>query len=165
MKRILAISLALIIGLSLSAQIQNKILGFTLGETTKSEVYNKYKSQELFTELDGDIAVGNLKFAGQVWDVTLFRFYNDKLMVVQFSVSESTTPLTILESLWVDFKYKLENKYSDYYINSLTDFILFSDFKTDLSLSFFDVNGMGLNLSYSDCALREQYKQAEEDEL
>ena len=40
----------------MSAQIQNKILGFTLGTSTKYEVRSKYKYDKGFNEdSDGDI--------------------------------------------------------------------------------------------------------------
>lgn len=165
MKKVLAIFLALIIGLSMSAQIQNKFLGFTLGTTTKSEVYNKYKNEkDLIVEGD-DIYVGDLKFAGQVWDITTFRFYNNRLMAIQFSITDRNTPESLMESTWEIFKGKLWNKYSDYYFTSSTsDFILYSDGNIDLTLSR-SVVGKGVNLLYCDCVLREQQKISEDSEL
>ena len=96
MKKVLVIFLALIIGLSMSAQIQNKILGFTLGETTKSEVYNKYKNEPLFVEDEsGILGIGGLQFAGQVWDIVSFEFENN-------SISASMSN----EGLKINFKIK-----------------------------------------------------------
>ena len=46
MKKVFVIFLALIIGLSMSAQIQTKFFGFKLGTSTKSEVHNKYKNEK-----------------------------------------------------------------------------------------------------------------------
>lgn len=165
MKKVLAIFLAFIIGLSMSAQIQNKLLGFTLGSTTKSEVYNKYKNEELFTANGDDIGVGDLKFAGQTWDVTIFRFYNNKLMLVQFSVTDGMSPLSAIETVWESFKQKLMKKYDTYYLYSSTsDFLSFSDNITHLSLSRF-VYGTGVNLLYYDIALADQQSVEEEGEL
>lgn len=154
MKRIFIIAIALFIGLSVSAQIQNKILGFTLGTSTKNEVRDKYKNEIIFAEEGDDIYVGNLEFAGQTWDITNFRFYDNKLLYVLFSISEPSTPSDIITSAFESYKVKLWDKYSDYYIKdcSTSDFIMYTDNKTYLALTFSD----GLSLIYSDCALSEQ---------
>ena len=65
MKRFFIIAIALFFGVSMSAQIQNKILRFTLGTSTKNEVIDKYKNEKIFVEEGYDICVGNLEFAGQ----------------------------------------------------------------------------------------------------
>ncbi len=168
MKKVFAIFLALIIGLSMSAQIQNKILGFTLGSTTKSEVYNKYKNQELFSaDDDGTISVGNIVFAGQKWDLTLFCFHNNKLLYVQFSLAEQMTSLSIMDSVWESFQNKLWNKYSNYAVDSQrSDMIFYTDGITRLSLAYMYIsNGKLLALQYADINLSEQKSQAEIDEL
>ncbi|MBR5725247.1 MAG: hypothetical protein IKX56_00770 [Muribaculaceae bacterium] len=168
MKRILTIFLALIIGLSMSAQIQNKILGFTLGTTTKSEVYNKYKNQEYFSaDDDGTISVGDIVFAGQKWDLTLFSFYNNILLSVQFNLGEQMTSLNIMDSAWESFQNKLWDKYSDYAVDSQrSDMIFYTDGITRLSLAYLYISSNKiLTLQYADTDLSEQKSQAEIDEL
>lgn len=166
MKKVLTIFLALIIGLSVSAQIQTKFFGFKLGTSTKSEVYNKYKNEKNFLEEDGVIYVGDLKFAGHEWVVTAFGFYNNKLMYVAFTDQEPLTTSHFMESTWTDIKNRLFDKYSDYCINTTPSRIYYSDGSTNLSFSLSDETGtMMLILYYSNIALKELERQAEEDEL
>lgn len=167
MKKVLAIFLALIIGLSMSAQIQNKILGFTLGSTHKSEVYNKYKSDPLFIEKDnGDICTSDVTFAGHEWDMVFFNFVDNKLSGVTFSDIETETPVKIMESTWENLKDKLWQKYSQYYEKTTYDMILFSDDANKVALSLSDTSGrLLLMLYYANTALNLQKLQAEEDEL
>ena len=169
MKRTILILAAIIIGLSMSAQIQNKFLGFTLGSTTKSEIYNKYKNAELLkVDEMGDISVGNLVFADTRWDFTTFNFYNNILYSVQFSLSEELTSLALMNSAWDSFNTKLWNKYSDYYIanNSTSEMKIYIDGKIGLSLFY-----MGepfrriMGLQYLDINLYLQRSQAADDEL
>lgn len=169
MKKVLAIFLALIIGLSMSAQINNKLLGFTLGTTTKSQVYNKYKNEKIFTvDEKGDIYVGDLVFAGQKWDITTFYFYNNKLESIQFGDVEDMTPQYLMQTIWEGLIISLNNKYSDYLItDSSPDFTYYYDGITDLVLSYSQIppNQKGLVLRYYDHSLRLSRMQAEEDEL
>ena len=168
MKKVLVIFLALIIGLSMSAQIQNKPLGFTLGETTKSEVYNKYKNEPLFLEDEtGLIGVGGLQFAGQTWDIVTFEFYNNRLFAVQFFLTEPQTSRQLMDVLWDNFQLNLLEKYGEYYYdNSKPDFKLYSDGKTDLSLSYQYLSGnKGLSLRYCDRTMAEQKNKDGIDDL
>ena len=167
MKKVLAIFLAFIIGLSMSAQIQNKLLGFTLGKTNRSEVYNKYKNDTYFIEKeDGSICSTDVTFAGHEWDMVVFNFVDNKLSAVAFSDIETETPVKIMESTWKSLKERLWNKYSKYYENTTDDMILYSDDTNKLVLRFSDSTGrLLLLLYYTNIALTVQQMQAEEDEL
>ncbi len=167
MKKVLAIFLAFIIGLSMSAQIQNKLLGFTLGKTNRSEIYNKYKNDRYFMErADGSICTGDIKFAGHEWDMVAFTFVDNKLSSVAFSDIETETPVSIMESTWQNLKDKLTKKYSQYYEKTTYDMILYSDDNNKLGLSFSETSGrMLLMLYYTNIALNLQQIQADEDEL
>ena len=166
MKKVFVIFLALIIGLSMSAQIQTKFFGFKLGTSTKSEVHNKYKNEKNFLEEDGVIYVGDLKFAGHEWGVTAFGFYNNKLMYVAFTDQEPSTTFQLMELTWKDIKNRLSDKYSDYYIDTTSSRIYYSDGSTNLTFGLSDETGtMMLMLYYSNIALKEKERQAEEDEL
>ena len=166
MKRILAISLTLILGLSLSAQIQNKFMGFTLGKSTKSEVYNKIKSNEAFYENNNRCCISNVKFAGYTWDIANFEFYDDRLVAVSFSDLETSTPASLIESTWRTIKDKLWNKYDKYYITTTSEILLFSDNITDVALSLSDSDGvLVLVLMYQNRDLSIQQRAAETDEL
>lgn len=167
MSRIISLFVSIIIGLSLSAQIQTKFLGFTLGSTTKSTVYNKYQHEELFNEDEkGDISVGHLVFAGTKWDVTTFYFFNNKLCSVQFYLSEPLTQASLIESTWESMKTKLWDKYSKYYVESSTPkMIMYADDMTYMGITFIDQSYIALSIQYYDITLLMQQNQAEADEL
>lgn len=167
MKKVLAIFLAFIIGLSMSAQIQNKLLGFTLGTTTKPEVRNKYKYDKGFNEdSSGDIFVKNIRFASNDWDYVHFHFYNNKLSSVDFSNVEPFTSIPIMESRWYNLKDRIYNKYGDYYLRTQSSMIMYSDGVTSIALNLSDdTGGMILMLYYSNDALIRQELQAGDDEL
>ena len=168
MKRELVIFLAFIIGLSTSAQIQTKIFGFTLGTSTKAEVYNKYKYESNFLDSEDCYCIADKKFAGYEWDLVSFYFFNNKLAGVSFTSLEPSTPLHIIESEWTVLKDKLGNKYSNFFIPTSADMILYSDGITNIVLKFGDLAGSGqygLILYYSNRALTEGKMDAEEDEL
>ena len=167
MKKVLAIFLAFIIGLSMSAQIQNKLLGFTLGTTTKAEVYEKYKDEGRFREnSSGGYSIGNIEFAGHKWDITSFRFYHDRLLSVQFTLIDLATPISLMDASWDSLSLILLDKYGDYNYYSTSEYQIFQDDQTHLALSYtYSGNNKALTLIYSDRALREQKRQAEEDEL
>ena len=167
MKRVLFIFTAVIIGLSMSAQIQNTLLGFTLGHTPKSDVYNKYKSDIFFTEKeDGSICTSDVIFAGHEWDMVIFEFVDNKLSSVIFSDIETQTPAKSIESTWKSLKDKLWNKYSGYYEKTTYDMILYSDDTNKLVLLLSDSSGcLILMLQYVNTALTLQKMRAEEDEL
>lgn len=169
MKKVLAIFLSFLIGISMSAQIQNKILGFTLGTTTKSQINNKYNDESILIEDElGSISVGNIVFAGQKWDIVTFYFYNNILESIQFCETEVLTPRYLMQSIWDGIKNSLWNKYSEYLIeDSSPEFILYSDGITDLALSYSNtpLDEKGLALRYYDQSLRKLRMQAEEDDL
>lgn len=167
MKKVLAIFLAFIIGLSMSAQIQNKLLGFTLGSTTKAEVYENYKNEKHFMEKSDSYSVGGtIEFAGQKWNITTFTFYHDRLLSVQFSLIDLGTSISIMDSTWDYLRLTLLDKYGDFNYYSTSEYLLFQDDQTHLALSYtYSGNNKALTLIYSDRALREQKRQAEEDEL
>lgn len=167
MKRILTIFLAIFVGLSMSAQIQRTFLDFTLGSTTKSEVYNKYKNEKLFTEDDnGNYAVGGLVFAGQKWDLTTFAFYKNKLLYVHFALIGYITPENILNSVWDDIRFRLLDKYADYNYYLTSEYAFFKDGKTQISCSYYsspETNAVAL--MYTDEALENQQKAERDSEL
>lgn len=167
MKKVLAIFLAFIIGLSMSAQIQNKLLGFTLGTTTKPEVYEKYKDEKHFMEKSDSYSVGGtIEFAGQKWNITTFTFYHDRLLSVQFTLVDLATPISLMDASWDSLSLILLDKYGDYNYYSTSEYQIFQDDQTHLALSYtYSGNNKALTLIYSDRALREQKRQAEEDEL
>lgn len=166
MKKVFAIFLALLIGLSVSAQIQNKILGFTLGTSTKNEVKNKYKYHQNFREEDRDIFINFVEFAGNDWDFVHFHFYKNKLASVDFSNIAPYTSPQILESRWSNLRDRLYNKYSAYYVNMNGSMLLFSDDVTNVALKLSDETGsLMLMLYYSNDYLMKQEVQAIDDEL
>lgn len=168
MKRIISIVLLLVCVLTASAQIQRNFLGFTLGVTTKSVVYNKYKhNKSLQINEDGDLRVSNITFAGQKWDLVLFKFANNKLQAVSFFSTEPNTTITEMDMAWNRLSENLLIKYGKYYRDSSTsEHLMFTDGKTNLSLSYSVIEYYkGLSLFYFDRKLFNQQTQKEFDEL
>lgn len=168
MKRTLSICLLLLCVLSASAQIQRNFLGYTLGSTTKSVIYNKYKTNKLFHRYaNGDFCVGDITFAGQKWDVVMFEFTNNKLASIQFFLTEPISSISEMDIVWDRLSGRLLEKYSDYYREASTsDVLQFVDSKTFLSLMYRSINySKGLALRYSDRDLTRQQTQSEIDEL
>ena len=167
MKRYLTILLALVIGLSMSAQIQRTFLGFTLGTTTKSEVYEKYKGNDNFSEdKDGGYSVTNIEFAGQKWDIANFDFSDDLLLSVHFSMLSMFTSESILDSVWENLRLKLMEKYGDYNYFSTSEYLLFKDDATKLSITNSYAGGYKvLLIKYTDSALKDKQTQVNDSEL
>lgn len=167
MKRILTIFLAIFISISSSAQIQNKLLGFTLGTTTKTAVYNYYKNNHTkVIKNNDDYVVEKVKFAGQVWDYTFFSFHKGKLYSVYFNKSDFFTSLAVLDGLWEHLSTTLMNKYGDYCLNTSSEKIMFSDGKTDVSITYNYLDGhKGIGLMYTNRGLRVQKDEADDNEL
>ena len=96
-----------------------------------------------------------------------FRFYDNNLYAVQFFLTEPQSSITLMDSVWDSLRDILWNKYSEYYRESSTsDFILYKDDNTTVSLSYSYLSrDKGLGLYYSDRALSKQKSQSEEDEL
>ena len=170
MKRILTILLALVIGLSMSAQIQRSFLGFTLGKTTTSEVHNKYKNESNFSiKKNGDCGLSyNIDFAGYSWEHVSFEFYKGKLYRITFFTSQSL--YSDYSKFWNKLKSSLNRKYSQYYLKSSTnDSIQYSDYNTSITLKYYIATAayreVFYHLIYTDCSLSNQKAIDEENEL
>ena len=73
-----------------TAQIQRKILDFTLGVSNKTEVLSYLKSNHYkYSYEDGEYEVRKVTFAGHNWPVAYFSFYKGKLYgnYVQFDLN------------------------------------------------------------------------------
>ena len=170
MKKVLVIFLAIIIGLSMSAQIQNKILGFTLGTTSKTTVLNQYKTK--ITKADYNAGetyrIQDVSFAGQIWDLAYFVFVNNKLCTVSFQSTDDNIPTSILDLSWENLKKSLNKKYSQFYLSnrSTSEIKEYSDGTTYLTLSYeYFMYCMVLNISYTNEYLLHQKVKAAEDDL
>ena len=170
MKKVLAIFLALIIGLSMSAQIQTKILGFTLGTTSKTSVLNHYKTRitRVNHNADETYRIQDVNFAGLIWDYAYFAFVNDKLYRVSFQSSSNNIPASLLDLDWENLKSSLNKKYSQFYLSnrSTSEIKEYSDGTTYLTLNYeFFMDRMILCISYSNEYLLHQTVKAAEDDL
>lgn len=170
MKKVLAIFLALIIGLSMSAQIQTKILGFTLGTTSKATVLNQYKTKitKAGYSAGETYRIQDVSFAGQIWELAYFVFVNNKLYRVSFQSTDDNIPTSILDLNWENLKKSLNKKYSQFYQNnsSTSEVKEYSDGITYLSLRYeYYMDCMVLSLSYTNEYLLHQKVKAAEDDL
>ena len=167
MKKVLTIFLLLTICLSTSAQIQRKILGFTLGSSSKTAVYNYLKKNHIKfanTE-DGEYCAYNIKFAGQIWENVWFSFYNGMLYNIEFTISEFKTPIKTLDIIYSRLSLSLKNKYS-YYRNSSSEDLKFDDNVIEITLLYrYTENIKSLRLMYSHIPSWNRKIISEEDEL
>ena len=165
MKRILFISVLTILSLSVAAQIQRKFMGQTLGESTKSSVYNELKDKKAYYDkIDGDevICIKDVRFGGYSWDYAVFKFCDNKLMTVFFWVlgepdldNENSNPR------WNDIRNRLSSKYDNYVIEDENDSKSYMDDKTYLNISKTDGR---LLMGYSDLELAKNQKDADDNE-
>ena len=151
-----------------SAQIQRKILDFTLGVSTKTQVLNYIKSHQYVYHLDeeGNFVVQRIKFAGENWSHARFCFYNEKLYLVSFRHNDRITLKENLDYIWDRLNDSLKKKYSDYIFESEKDSSSYFDNKT--FLVFFYKQGLdvwSICLEYYDYKLFQQKDKLEEDEL
>ena len=151
-----------------TAQIQRKILDFTLGVTTKTQVLNYLKNHHFNYSLneDGEYVVQKITFAGHNWPIAYFSFYKGKFYCVDFRDSDSFTPAETLELVWKRLNNSLNKKYSIYSISTKDDYIEFSDNKTNVSLDHrYSFGGKTLAIMYYDIYLVNQKYTCEESEL
>ena len=145
----------------MSAQIQRTFFGFTLGTTTKAEVYNKYHNENLETfhqsSPNGNCCLNYATFGGYNDWTVVFSFYNDKLYSVRLSHID---PLYKISS---SFNRTLDKKYSKYYIKKeSTEYDkVYLDDKTIVEL----IIGSYVELSYTDYSLWRSKINADESDL
>lgn len=165
MKRILTISLALLFGLSLYAQIQNKPLGLTLGSTTKNQVINhcQNNNQKIVGNYDDRIIATSAKFAGYDWTCFTFYFHNNKLCSVDMCI------VSPHNAMWNNLKESLNKKYRSYYISKISNAnrIVYSDGNTAIFLEYSPRDGQvspSINLRYTDeYLLNQKFSDAEKE--
>ena len=151
-----------------TAQIQRKILDFTLGVTTKTQVLNYLKRHHCHYSLneDGEYVVNKISFAGHNWPIAYFSFYNGKFYCVDFRDSDGFTSTETLELVWKRFNNSLNKKYSIYSVSIKDDYIEFSDYKTNVSLDYrYSYGSKSLSIMYYDIYLFKQKNKSEESEL
>ena len=154
--------------IAVSAQIQRKILDFSLGVTTKTQVLNYLKSHhyKYSHNEDGEYVVEKIKFAGHIWPVAYFSFYKGKFYCVDFRDSDSFTPKETLELVWNSINQSLCRKYSAYSNTIDNDYIDFSDNRTSVSLDHrYLMGGRTLAIMYIDLINNRQKIKEDEDEL
>ena len=167
-KRFYFLCFFLLCMITATAQIQRRILGFTLGVTTKAQVLNYLKNHHYKYSLrkNGEQVASNITFAGYNWQDTYFSFYKGKLYCVDFRDDGEYTPEELLTEVWDRVKNSLNRKYSLYSISSKDDNIEFSDNKTYVGLKYKYIFGSkSLSIMYFDIYLFNQCSNSEYNEL
>lgn len=134
MKRTISILLLLLCVLTASAQIQRNFLGFTLGVTTKGQALNYLRNNNYnYESKDDGYIIRNVSFAGEKWKIASISFYDNRLVVIGFMgrVSQKTPLANAFKSL----VYRLNKKYSRYYIDGDLTQQHFSDGTVDVEVS------------------------------
>lgn len=168
MKRTISICLLLLCVLAASAQIQRKFLGFTLGVTTKTQVYNYLKKHHYRfsrNELQDGFRVENVTFGGIKWSVTFVYFHKNRFHHIWFCDTDDFKPLHILESTYEELSLSLDKKYYKYKSKTNSNSKTYSDGVTKCYLDYSFQDGMILSLTYSYLPLIKQEKIDNESEL
>lgn len=152
MKRIISIVLLLVCVLTASAQIQRNFLGFTLGVTTKTQVYNYLKTHHYkFTKqtYEDGYQVENVSFGGYHWTALFITFYKNKLSSVSFYDSDDFKPQELLEANYKYLSSSLDNKYYLYLSEQSSNEKHYTDGIVECALEYsYSMNAMMLSLRY-----------------
>lgn len=138
MKRIISIVLLLVCVLAASAQIQRNILGFTLGETTKTQVYD-YLKENQYNITDNPIKDGcmintKVEFLGYTWAKVFISFFDDKFYSVSFYDDDEYALPAMLKERFTKLSRTLNLKYFYYFQDDQEDSKYYSDDKVYLVL-------------------------------
>ena len=167
MKKVISLTLMLVIALSLNAKINTNVWDLSLGKSNKQQVTDVIKKKgyeplALSETVLGIEPQGGLDYGGTHWSAMTFGFYNNTLYEIKFFKYDEknySEVLYILETL----KEKLEEKYEDYYLFSDEESLVFDDGTSTLCLTLFNRKQIGL--VYLNNALDKLKKQAEDAEL
>lgn len=170
MKRIILIGLLLLNVLASSAQIQRKFLGFTLGSTSKTAVYNYLKTNHIkfIKNEEGEYCAEKVKFAGEIWEYVWFSFYNGKLYNVDFSISEYSKPIESMDLIYKRLDNSLSRKYAIYYDynESTSERKVYRDNTIQISFLYRYFQGSkSLSIMYTYLPILNSIVSSEDDEL
>ncbi len=160
MKRFLLFSFFIFSSLILTAQIQRRILGQTIGVSTKNEVFESLQDKKAYYHnVNGyeAVCIDNTRFGGYCWGIVCFLFYYDKLSHVLFTSPEGDSI-----KIWSDLKETLSTKYKEYIVEDEEDNQTYIDRYTILSTHY--RNGRAA-LCYGDKELVKARGDDENDEL
>ena len=168
-KQLLLLVLALLCSLSMSAQIQRKFFGQTLGVSTENDVieYFEGKGIDVTRASLTSVEVEDMKFGGYMWSTVVFDFLEDKLATVFFINDENDIPSA--KERWNDLNEKIKEKYKLYYIpnRSSEPSKMYMDNETSVFLrkEVFEEKKEVLSLVYGDIKMLFDRLQKDEDEL
>lgn len=170
MKKIILTLLAGFVFFTSSAQIQRKILGFTLGVTPKSTVVQRMKAQGYIhtTDPDGAYIYNNVKFGSVMWSYVSISFYQNKLFQVWFQNNSIQSDYNTLKSQYQTLKITLDEKYGLYFDSEISEGtnLYYSDNITNIMFSLREYRGTNyLSISYEDNVLKTSQKKSERNEL
>ncbi len=153
-----------------SAQIQRKFLGFTIGVTSKTTVYNYLRNNNIkFSKNEKDEYLAKkIKFAGEVWDYVWFSFYNGKLYNLDFYIDEDSTPIQTMDLIYNRLDYTLSNKYASYfdYNKSTSERKVYNDNITKITFRYEYIEGSkSIAIMYTYLPLLNHKLSSDADEL
>lgn len=169
MKRYILLLVIAACNIAAYSQIQNKILGSTLGVTPKSTVIQRLKSRgyKINYVEKNTIRIDNVSFGGFTWASAYMDFHNGKLYVVDFSDSEFFTPKKSLNLRYESLSQSLDKKYSAYK-EPEDDYATYSDGKNYVRIKYEYseiTHNWGISLMYINVALQESSVKESESEL
>lgn len=145
MKKIISITLMLIIALTLNAQINTNIWGLAIGKSTKRQVISvlqkkgyKYEITKKGTNVQ-EFSIfprNGIDFAGSQWEYVLLSLYKNTLYGISFQNYKYTSAIDIYKTFNL-IKYRLDQKYSSYFTNSEDYNLNYIDGETWINLSIY----------------------------
>lgn len=132
------------VSLTAFAQIQDRILGFHLGVSSKQTVITKLKHRgyKINYEQDNRIGINNVTFAGYLWHYVRIEFQDNKLCSIDFVNRSSISKLQVLNQQFEILSMQLHLKYFEKYYDpdksssdANTDWSWYSDGKNLVVIS------------------------------
>ena len=154
MKKIIILTMALLMAVAANAKIQNSFWGVTLGQSTKADVEQMLK-QKGYDVSGNDILLWiehleNISFEGIDWERLFFEFYNDTLSDIYFSQRFDTE--IDAQIAFLTLKQKIDAKYGELVVKYKTWGCAYEDYESFIyfCVKESDDGHWDLSLLYSD---------------
>ena len=168
-RQLLLLMLALLCSLGMSAEIQRKFFGLTLGVSTENDVIEYFdgKGIEVTRASLTSVEVEDIKFGGYMWSTVVFDFFEDKLASVFFL--NWGDDISSKKERWNDLNEKINEKYKLYYVpdKSSDESKMYMDNETAFFLrkNVSEYKNGILSMVYRDVKMTVDSLQKDEDEL
>lgn len=149
MKKLGIIVVLVLCSLKMVAQLQNTVLGCTLGITSENGVINTLRQRGYNPQYHLSVLfINNPSFGSIKWATACFYFKNDKLSEVRLIIDYKTASISTLQNTYDYISSLLTEKYGTYKNNEQNNVTSFSDNKIGISIYFQNDDCPGTVLQY-----------------